>query len=87
MIHVAAEPGGITRELLRKAFAAPFEQWGYECLMGVIQSGNTKSRQIAERLGFKEFATIPGAHPSGALHFFVMYKKDCRWLKPPEKNK
>ena len=82
MIHVAAEPGGITRFLLRKAFAAPFEQWGYECVMGVIQSSNTKSRELAERLGFTEFATVPGAHPSGALHFFVMYKKDCRWLKP-----
>jgi RimJ/RimL family protein N-acetyltransferase len=82
MMHAAALAGGITRHLLHKAFAAPFEQWGYECVMAVIQSSNMKSRALAKRLGFAEFATVPGAHPSGALHFFVMYKKDCRWLKP-----
>lgn len=88
MLHVAVRDArAITRKLLIKAFAAPFEQWGYECLMGCIQSGNKKSLKIAEKLGFTEFATVSGAHPSGALHFFVMYKKDCRWLKLPGNKK
>lgn len=88
MMHCAVRDStSLTRKLLAKAFAAPFEQWGYECVMGVVQSSNTKSRNLAERLGFKEFATVPGAHPSGALHFFVMYKKDCRWLKPSGRQK
>lgn len=83
MLHTACdEPWGYNRELLRRAFAAPFEQWGYSCLLAAIETGNAKSRNLAMRLGFTEISALPGAHPSGALHFFVMYKKDCRWLKP-----
>ena len=81
------EPWGLNRSLLSMAFRIPFEQWGYNCLISIIDSGNVKSLNLAERLGFVEFAKLPGAHPSGALHFGAMYRDKCRWLKPAERKR
>jgi RimJ/RimL family protein N-acetyltransferase len=81
MLHTACDqPAGYNRVLLYKAFEVPFNQWGYKVLMSAVETGNIKSRNIAKRLGFTEFATLPDAHPTGALHFVRMYRKDCRWL-------
>lgn len=87
MFHVAAEPGGISRWMCRKGFEVPFDQWRYQVLIGVVQAGNVKSREIAARLGFTECLVLPGAHPSGALHWFSMYRPQCKWLTNNEKNK
>lgn len=86
MFHVAAEPGGIDREMLRRGFWVPFVQWGYSCLIGVIQSKNSKSLEIAARLGFTQRLVLPGAHPSGALHWWVMYRNECPWLQENKNN-
>ncbi len=67
---------GINRMLLWKAFEVPFEQWNYSYLLAIIQVQNTKSLNMAARLGFKQFGEVPGH-----LSFGVMYKDDCRWLK------
>ena len=84
-LHTATDyPWGYNRALLTKAFKVPFEQWGYNCLISIIQSGNLSSLNMSRRLGFTEFAVLPGAHPSGGLHFGVMYRDDCRWLLPHE---
>lgn len=69
-------PDGLNRQLLWKAFQAPFEQWNYQFLLAIIQEQNTKSLNMANRLGFKKFGEVPGH-----LRFGVMYKADCRWLK------
>ena len=78
-------PTGISRGLLRTGFWVPFVQWKFRLLIGIIQAGNAKSLNIAVRLGFEEFAVLKDAHPSGALHFFELRKKDCRWLNPAER--
>lgn len=84
-LHACTDvPSGFNRTLLRAGFAVPFHQWGYRCVIGIIQHGNAKSLKFAEHLGFKEFGTVPDAHPSGALHFLVLRKEDCRWLEPAE---
>lgn len=67
---------GLNRTLLAKAFQVPFIQWNYSYLLAIIQEQNTKSLNMATRLGFKKFGEVPGH-----LRFGVMYKDDCRWLK------
>jgi L-amino acid N-acyltransferase YncA len=69
-------PQSLNRALLFKAFEIPFVQWNFTYLAGIIQASNTASLNIAKRLGFSEIGRIPGQ-----LHFFVMYKGDCRWLR------
>jgi len=83
--HIAADRP-IDRELLWRAFQVPFVQWDYRVLLGIVQAGNAKSLNIATRLGFETFATIPGAHPSGSLEFFKMEREHCPWLDITRKN-
>lgn len=82
LLHTACDTNGYSRHLLRKAFWVPFVQWQYKNLISIIQVGNTKSINIAGRLGFKDFAILPDAHPSGGLSFGVMDRESCRWLGP-----
>lgn len=79
-MHWAAEPGGLKRRFLWKAFELPFVQWRYRCVFGVVQSSNSKSLRGAARLGFTERFVLAGAHPSGALHWLAMYAAECPWL-------
>jgi L-amino acid N-acyltransferase YncA len=85
MFHLATDRS-LSRELLWRAFQVPFEQWGYNVLIGIIQSSNAASLNIAARLGFKTFATLPGAHPSGSLEFFAMRREECPWLSIKRKT-
>lgn len=71
----------ITRELLHRAFELPFETWGLQMVIGLVPSGNVDALVIDKKLGFKEIASIQGAHPDGALHVLVMRKEECRWLR------
>lgn len=84
--HIAAHARGMNREFLWRAFEVPFVQWDYRLLLGIVQAGNGKSLNIARRLGFTEFATLPDAHPSGSLEFFQMRREHCKWLTIREKE-
>lgn len=77
--HVCADPTGISKTLLMKAFQVPFNQWGYFTLIGIVQQTNEKSLRIAHRLGFTSFGL------AGGLEFFKMDREDCRWLGPANK--
>ena len=80
-LHACTDlPSGFNRTLLRAAFDVPYNQWGYRCLIGIIQHGNSKSLKFARKLGFKEFGLLSDAHPSGGLHVLVQRREDCRWL-------
>lgn len=86
-LHTATDvPWGYNRTLLRTAFTVPYVQWDYRCLLAIIQVGNQKSMNIADRLGFTEIAVVPEAHPAGGLRFLKMKKEDCRWLRLPEQR-
>lgn len=80
-MHIAAQPGGLRRKFLAKAFEIPYVQWGYNVTMGLIIGSNLPSRLVAARLGYAEMLVIPGAHPSGALHLMGMYRENCPWIK------
>jgi hypothetical protein len=84
--HIAAEPRGIDRLLLRMMFEVPFKQWDYRLLLGIIQAGNAKSLNIASRLGFSTVLSLADAHPSGSLEFWTLRREDCKWLALNEKN-
>jgi RimJ/RimL family protein N-acetyltransferase len=80
-MHLAADtPQALSRTLLYVAFAVPFEQWDYLCVLAIIQACNAKSLNIARHLGFREFARVEEAHPDGGLVFLKMTKEQCRWL-------
>ena len=70
-----------TRELLHAAFWIPFEQWQYERIYAIIQTGNAKSLNLAQRLGFRTIGATPD------LWFGVLNKQECRWLMPPKRQR
>lgn len=84
-LHLAVEPRGLNRAFIYKLFSVPFQQWKYNCLIGIIQRGNVQSANIARHLGFTQFAELPGAHPSGSLDFYRIYADECKWLKRLQK--
>ena len=80
-MHMAgASKHWITRKFIREAFRYAFETCGCKVVFGLVPSGNTVALGIDHRLGFKEVAMIPGAHPDGGLHFLVLRREDCRWV-------
>lgn len=80
-MHMAADGNMITRRHLEESFKYAFETCGYNVVFGMVPSGNAKAFDIDLRLGFKELANIPGAHPDGSLHVLMMRREDCRWLR------
>lgn len=77
-LHLCVDsPTAISRKLLRTAFWVPFVQWNYSSLLAIIRTDNAKSLNMAARLGFEEFAVLPGS-----LHFSVMHRDKCRWIYP-----
>lgn len=79
-MHMAGEGKyWISRNFIREVFRYAFVTCGYNVVFGLVPSGNIVALEIDLRLGFKELATIVGAHPDGALHFLVMRREDCRW--------
>ena len=77
--HIAFECP-LTRRMLWTMFDYPFNQLGAQRITCTVAEGNKKSAHLAERLGFVIETTLKGAHPSGSLLVFVLWKKDCRWL-------
>jgi RimJ/RimL family protein N-acetyltransferase len=70
-----------SRKFLEEMFRYAFDICGYNVVFAVVPSGNTVALDIDLRVGFEELVTIADAHPDGALHFLVMRRENCRWLK------
>jgi RimJ/RimL family protein N-acetyltransferase len=80
-MHMAGEgKHWATRKFITEIFRYAFDTLGYQVVFGVVPSGNPGALAINYRLGFKELATIPSAHPDGALHIVMMRREDCRWF-------
>jgi RimJ/RimL family protein N-acetyltransferase len=71
---------GYNRSLLYQVFEVVFEQWAFKRLYAIIQTKNAKSLNLADRLGFIEIGHTDD------LWFGVLEKKNCRWLRPAEKQ-
>lgn len=80
-MHMAGEgKRWASRGFICEVFRYAFDVCGYNVVFGLVPSGNVAAYDIDIRLGFKELATIEGAHPDGALRFLMMRREDCRWL-------
>lgn len=83
-MHIAAIDGEswMTKEFLKMIFHYPFVQLGVNRLTGIIPESNKKSVNFAQKLkGAYLEARLKGAHPDGDMLIFVMFKKDCDYLK------
>lgn len=80
-MHMAGEPGWLTRGFLRAAFAYPFIDGACESVLALVAEDNRRALDINHRLGFREMARLPAAAPSGDLVIMQMRRAACRWLE------
>ena len=81
-MHVVAVPGRrwLTRKFLWTCFDYPFNQCKVKRVTGLVGEGNLQARRFDEHLGFERETTLRGAHPTGDLIVYVMWKERCKWL-------
>ncbi len=79
-MHVAGEPGWLTRDLIWACFDYPFNRCGVNVILGVVPSGNKDALRFNKHLGFKLRLEIEGAHPDGSLIVMTMTRGECRYL-------
>jgi len=72
-----------TREYLRVIFDYPFNQLKANRITVCVGEGNAASRRFVEHLGFTLEAELAGAHPTGDLRIYRMFRSECRFLKAP----
>lgn len=87
-MHVASDgsKNWLTREFLWTAFDYPFEQAKVNRITSPIGEGNVAARKFIENIGFTLETTLKGAHPTGDLLIYRMWKADCRFLREPYAN-
>lgn len=71
----------LNRDFLRVIFDYPFNQLGVNVVVNVVSTSNDESMRFTEHLGFKEIARIEGGASDGDLIIYVLYKKDCKWIR------
>ena len=82
--HIAADgKRWATREYLWTIFDYPFNQLRVKRITVCVGEGNAASRRFVEHLGFTLEAELAGAHPTGDLRIYRMFRSDCRYLKAP----
>lgn len=80
--HIASDKSKkwLTRTFLWTIFDYPFVQLNCKRITVCIGQGNKDSIRFVEHLGFTHETTLRGAHPSGDLLIYVLWRGDCRWL-------
>lgn len=71
----------LTKEFLKYAFYYPFNQLNVNAVINTVSSNNKASIIFTEHCGFKEVARIEGGASDGDLIIYVLYKKDCKWIR------
>jgi RimJ/RimL family protein N-acetyltransferase len=82
-MHVASDgtKRWLRREYLRACFDYPFNVAGVRRVTGLVGEGNAEARKFDEHLGFKLETVLWGAHPTGNMMVYVMWRDMCRWLE------
>lgn len=82
-MHVASDGTRrwMTREFLRVCFDYPFNQAKVKRITGLVGEGNCEARRFDEHIGFTLETRLRGAHPTGDLLVYVMWRDDCKWLR------
>ena len=83
--HIASDGSRrwATREYLRTIFDYPFNQLGVKRITVCVGEGNAASRRFVEHLGFKLEAELAGAHSTGHLRIYRLWRDECRYLGAP----
>jgi len=81
-MHMAGEPGWLTRSTLRAFFAYPFLQLNCSRLVGSIRADNAAARRVAEGIGCK----LDGVVRSGISSeldtcIYTMTRPECLWIR------
>jgi RimJ/RimL family protein N-acetyltransferase len=80
-MHIASfDDRFVSRSRIRFVFHYAFEQLGVRKIILTIPSGNLKSVQFCQKLGFSEEARVTDAFPDGDLILMTMRAADCRWI-------
>jgi RimJ/RimL family protein N-acetyltransferase len=82
LAHIASDgyKRWMTRQYLWTIFDYPFQQLKVNRITCLIGQDNKASIRLCEHFGFSLETTLKGAHPSGDLLVYVLWKKDCGWL-------
>lgn len=79
---IAKAPGAVMPPgFIRAIFDYPFRQLGCTKILAYIEDTNWKSRELVEKMGFREEATISDVFPSGNMIIYTMTVDTCRWLE------
>ena len=70
----------MSREFVRAIFDYPFKQLECRTILASASSGNTRSKNLLEHMGFVRTATIPGVYEDGDMDIYVLKREDCRFL-------
>lgn len=85
--HIAAEGRNwATPWFLGVIFDYPFVQLKCNRITVCVGEQNRDSRRFVGHLGFTQEANLQGAHPTGDLIVYRMFRDDCRYLKEPYAN-
>lgn len=80
-LTVCAEPGGLTRGVLRFLAQYVFGQLKCRRLTVRCKRSNKHARQMAERFGFKYEAVAKRFFPDDDATVLRMFKDECPWLR------
>jgi len=80
--HIASDGSRrwLTRQFLWTIFDYPFNQLGAKRITVCVGQGNADSNRFVKHLGFELECQLAGAHPTGALLIYRLWKQDCRFL-------
>jgi len=81
-MHIASvTPKWCTKSVLKVIFTYPFMELGVNRVTAAIREGNTKSRSLVERLGFKQEGELRHYYDTGESDIiYGMTKEECRWI-------
>lgn len=86
--HIASDGSKrwMTKEYLWLIFHYPFIQVNVNRITCLIGEANKESVSLCEHFGFELEARLKGAHASGDLLIYCLWKKDCRFLGSQYEN-
>jgi RimJ/RimL family protein N-acetyltransferase len=87
--HIASDGSRrwLTREYLWTIFDYPFNQMGADRITVCVGQKNADSNRFVKHLGFELECTLEGAHPTGDLLVYRMFRHQCRFLQVTHEQK
>lgn len=86
--HIASDKSRkwLTRQYLWTIFDYPFNQLKVNRITVCVGEGNADSNRFVKHLGFVLESSLAGAHPTGKLHIYRLWRHECRFLQVRHEN-